>query len=70
MRHKMPYFVIDFNGPAWDHITYEFLGSHFVSGEHFIPQMESLHFISDKDEFAKALKPWREFEAPIIVKHD
>ena len=70
VRHRMPFFVVDFNGPAWEYITFEFLGSEFVSGETFITQMESIHFISDKDEYAKALKPWREFEAPTVIKHD
>lgn len=27
LRHPLPYFVVDFNGPKWDAITYEFLRS-------------------------------------------
>ena len=51
MRHRMPFFVIDFNGPKFDWLTYHFLQRKFVSGDIFVPNCESLHFKSDKDQF-------------------
>lgn len=70
IRHPMPYFAIDFNGPKWDHITYEFLKSSFISGDMFIPNCESLHFVSDKDPMAYYLRNFLNYEKPVIINHD
>ena len=70
LKHRMPYFVIDFNGPKWDIITYESIDSKFVSGEVFIPNVDSIHFVSDKDTMAAQLKNFRNFEHPTVINHD
>ena len=65
----MPYFVVDFNGPKYDHITYEFLNSSFVSSDLFIPNCESLHFVSDKDSMAYYLVNFLNYENPVVIEH-
>ena len=70
MKHRLPYFAIDFNGPKWDFITYEFLKSSFISGDIFIPNCESLHFNSDKDPMAHSLKNYLNYEKPTVISHD
>ena len=76
LRHSMPYFIIDFNGPHGDignlH-TFPYLRSAFMSGSRFTPCIESIHFISDKDPFhiqGNHLLNYRNYEAPIVIKHD
>ena len=69
MKHPMPYFVIDFNGPKWDYITYDFVGSSFLNGEVFIPGVESLHFTSDKDPMVLALRNFLNYERPTVIHH-
>ena len=70
LRHPLPYFIIDFNGPKWDFITYDFLKSSFISGEMFIPNCESIHFVSDKDPMANTLRNYLHFEKPTVINHD
>ena len=69
LRHPLPYFVVDFNGPKWDFITYDFLKSSFISGDIFIPNCESLHFISDKDPMAHSLRNFLNYEKPTVISH-
>ena len=69
LKHRLPFFCIDFNGPKWDFITYELFNSSFVNSEYFIPNCESIHFISDKDPMANSLKNHLNYERPIIVSH-
>ena len=66
----MPYFLVDFSGPSWPFITYEYFRSSFVSGQRFSPSVESIHFISEKDEMYPALKNYRNFEKPEVIHHD
>ena len=70
LRHRLPFFCVDFNGPKWDFITYELFKSSFVSGDVFIPNCESLHFISEKDPMATSLKNFLNYEKPLIIHHD
>ena len=70
LRHRMPFFAIDFNGPKWDVLTYDFFKSQFVSGDIFIPNCESLHFVSDKDSMASHLKSYLYYEKPLVLHHD
>jgi len=63
----MPFFVVDFNGPKWDYITYDFLRSTFVSGDIFIPGCDSLHFASDKDPLALSLRNYLNYERPTVI---
>lgn len=65
----MPYFAIDFNGPKWDWITYDFLRSSFVSGDIFVAGCESLHFTSEKDPMAIYLRNYLNFERPTVITH-
>ena len=70
LTHPLPYFMIDFNGPKWDFITYDFVKSSFVSGDIFIPNCESLHFISEKDPFTHNLKNYLNYEKPTVISHN
>ena len=65
----MPYFVIDFNGPFYKHITYEFLKSSFISSDIFVPNCESLHFVSDKDPLNFYLQNYLNYEKPTVISH-
>ena len=49
LRHPLPKFVIDFAGPDWPWLTFESIDGAFMSGDRFIPNVRSLHFISEKD---------------------
>ena len=49
MRYPLPYFLIDFNAPVGELGTFEYLRSSFVSGERYVPNVDSIHFVSDKD---------------------
>ena len=70
LKHALPYFVVDFNGPKYDFITYELFKSSFVSGDIFIPNCESLHFVSDNDPLAISLKNHLNYEKPLVIKHN
>ena len=69
LRHAPPSFVIGFNCPSFDHITTEFVNRSFITGDFFIPDTESIHFVSDSDEFAGQLKNFRSYERPIVINH-
>ena len=69
LRHAPPSFVIDFNCPSFDHITYEFVNRSFIAHNFFIPDTESIHFISDSDIFAGELNNDRSYERPIVINH-
>ena len=69
LRHVPPSFVIDFNGPNFDHITYEFVNKSFIAHDFFIPDTESIHFVSDSDMFSWALNNHRSYERPIVINH-
>ena len=66
----MPFFAIDFNGPKYDWLTYDFLGSSFVNGDVFVANCESLHFTSDKDPMALHLRNFLNYERPTVIKHN
>lgn len=65
----MPFFAVDFNGPFWKIISYEFLKSSFVSADIFIPNCDSLHFISDKDSMRYYLTNYLNYERPTVISH-
>ena len=66
----MPSFVIDFAAAKWDFITFELLQSKFVSGDVFIPNVESIHYKSDKDPLYSKLFCQHNFENPIVIEFD
>jgi len=66
----LPSFVIDFAAAKWDFITFEFLQSKFVSGDVFIPNVESIHYKSDKDPLYSKLFCQLNFENPIVIEFD
>ena len=71
LRHKQtPYFWIDFSSLDSRLGTWEFLKNRFVGGENFFPGIESINFLSDKDNVLKSLKFFRLFENGIVIKHD
>ena len=70
LKHKLPYFVVDFNGGYSDLITYVSQGMNFMAGNVFIPGVESLHFISEGDSFSYHRRNSRKYEKPITVEHD
>ena len=70
MRYPMPYFYVDLNVPNTSNFgTYEYLNSSFVSGDIFVPCIDSLHFVSDNDIFKHELKCYLRFEKPVIIHH-
>ena len=70
LRYPLPYFVIDFNAPVHNLGTFEYLRSSFVTGERYVPDVDSLHFISDKDMFASQLINHKNFDNPTVIHHD
>ena len=72
LRHTLPYFLVNFNGPKWEDLTFNFIEErYFVSGEVFVPGVESIHFRSPgKDPFFKANKNHFNYERSTIVEHD
>ena len=40
-----------------------------MSSDIFIPNCESLHFVSDKDPVAIVLKNFRNYEKPLVLNH-
>ena len=69
MKHRLPFFVIDFSGPKYDHLTYDFVDQKFVSGDIFVGGVDSLHFGSVEDDSYFFIKNWLNFERPIFVHH-
>ena len=69
LRHRLPFFCIDFNGllPQW--LTYELFDARFINSEVFIPNCASLHFVSENDPMSPVGKNFRNYEKPIIVHH-
>ena len=69
----MPYFLIDFNGGRNPYMTYNFLDNSFLTKCNFIPNIETLHFISQKDFFVFS-SPRNtvlfETENPVVVEHE
>lgn len=65
----MPYFVIDFSAAKWDFITFSMLNQ-FVSGDVFVPNVESLHYRSQTDEFYPRLHCYLNFENPIVIEFE
>ena len=49
LKHRLPFFVIDFNSGRYEAQTYLFMDQKFVSRCEFLPGKESLHFISEAD---------------------
>ena len=69
LRHKLPYFVIDFSGLVTDHYTAEFAPGKQVHYEQFIPGVESIHFASKQDPMHFYLRMPECFEKPIVIQH-
>ena len=67
--HRMPYFVIDFSAAKWDFITFMFLNQ-FVSGDVFVPNVESIHYRSSSDELYSRLHCYQNFESPFIIEFE
>ena len=62
---------MDFSGPKWEDLTFNFTkGGYFVSGEVFVPGVESLHFRSENDAFYFVNKNHLNYERSAIVEHD
>ena len=71
LRHPLPYFLVNFNGPKWEDLTFNFIEErYFVSGEVFVPGVESLHFRSENDAFYFVNKNHLNYERSAIVEHD
>ena len=53
LKHRLPYFYIDFSGPKLRHLNHSYKNRRgrefFVSSEIFVPGVESLHFRSQRD---------------------
>ena len=70
LKHRMPFFVVDFSGPMYASLTYKYTGDRFVSSELFIPGIESLHFFSKADNLYQYMKNHFNYEKPIFILHD
>ena len=70
LKYPLPNFLIDFCGPRRDHTTFEFVNSEFISGERFIPGVESLHVVSEKDALYSSNKSYYNFENPNLIYFD
>ena len=67
LRHPLPTFAIDFAAARWDFFSFEWLKDKFVSGEVFIPNVETIHFRSEKDPLYKFLSNDLNVESGIVV---
>lgn len=70
MRHPMPTFVLDFACADWPWLTIDGIGGNFISGDRFMPNVKSLHFVSDKDPLYPFLKMDQQFENGIVIEFD
>jgi len=70
MKHPLPTFVIDFAGPEWPWITFNSYDGKFISGERFTPNVESIHFVSEKDPLYPYLKNNKNFENGLVIEFD
>ena len=68
LKHRLPYFVVDFSGPRYDFINYELCGK-FVSNEIFVPGVESIHFADKRDDLYSHMKNYLNYEKPIVLTH-
>lgn len=65
----MPRFVIDFAAAQWDFITFN-LQNKFVSGDTFMPGVDSIHYRSETDPLYKFMNTNRNYENPIVIEFE
>jgi hypothetical protein len=67
IKHRMPYFVIDFSAARWDHITLQFSENKFISSEVFPPGVDSIHYKSQSDHLYRWLWQEKNFERSLVI---
>ena len=70
LKFPLPSFIIDFAAARWDTFTFDFLDERFISGEIFIPGVETIHFKSDKDPLIPFLKNEYNVESGSVIMFD
>jgi len=70
LRHPLPTFTVDFSAARWDFFTFEWFNDKFVSGEVFIPSVETIHFNSGKDSLYRFLSNDLNVESGIVLMFD